>query len=122
MESVVNHDFTVTVGQVNCSKLLFALNADIENIAAAQYHVAVISGWGVSSIFGSPLQDDIHVTVGVDHSSSIFNVVLKSDAYLTVQFLHQQIERLSGGFHSVHLSSVSFLPLNKLATASVMEY
>ena len=72
----------------NSSLLLFALNANIENVTAAQYHVAIVGSGGVASIFGGSLQNYIHVTVGVDHSSSIFNIVLQSNAYLAVQFLH----------------------------------
>ena len=84
-ESVVNNEFTARWSE---SSLLFALDTDIQNIASSQYHIAVISGGGITSIFGGSLQNNVHVTVSIYHSSSVFNIVLKSNAYLTVQFLH----------------------------------
>jgi len=36
------------------------------------------------------------MAVGVDQAAAIFDVILEPNAYFTVQFLYEEIERFSG--------------------------
>ena len=69
--------------------LLFAsFHADIENIASSKDDVAVVRCRRVASVFSSALKDYVHVAVGINHPTAIFNIILETNTDLAIQFLH----------------------------------
>jgi hypothetical protein len=95
---------------------LLGFHANIQNITASKYHITIVSCRRVAAILSRSFQNYVHVTIGIYHSTSVLDVVLQSNAHLSVEFLDQQVERLPGGLQSDHISWASFVqPLNKLA-------
>ena len=64
--------------------LLAGVNADVEYVAAAQNHVTVVCGGRVTTVFRSAFKYDVHVTIGVNHSPSVLNIILQSYVYFRV--------------------------------------
>jgi len=96
--------------------LLASVHTNVEYVAAAEDHITVVCRQRISTVLARTFQDNIHVAVGVDHASAIFNIVLEPNAYFTVQFLYEEIERFSGRLQRESLRCCQFpLALNNLA-------
>jgi len=75
--------------------LLASVDTYVEYVTAAKDYVSIVGGRGVTTILGCALKYDVHVTIGVDHASSILDIVLQSNIDLRVELLNEQIKRLS---------------------------
>ena len=73
--------------------LLASLDAYVQYVAAAKYHVAVVGGRRVTTVFGCPFKYYVHVAIGVNHSASVLDIVLQSNIDFRVEFLHEQVQR-----------------------------
>jgi hypothetical protein len=77
------------VGAARELGLLFArLHANIENIASPKDDIAVVRRRRVASVFSSSIKDYVHVTVGINHPTAVFNIILETNTDLAIQFLH----------------------------------
>jgi hypothetical protein len=66
----------------------------VEYVTSTENEVSEVRSRRVASILGGPVQDYVHVTVAVDHSAAVFDIVLQPDRNVGVQLLHQKIQRL----------------------------
>ena len=59
----------------------------VEYVASAQNEVTEVCRGRVASIFNGAVQDYVHVTVAVDHLTSVLDIVLQPDCNVGVQLL-----------------------------------
>jgi hypothetical protein len=78
-----------------CLDLLFGFNAYVQYVATTEYYVPVIGGWRITAVFRCSFQYDVHVAVGVDHLSSVLDIVLEPNVDFRVEFLYEQVEWFS---------------------------
>lgn len=76
--------------------LLASVHTNVEYVATSENHITIVCRQRISTVLACAFQDNIHVAVGVDHAAAIFDVILEPNAYFTVQFLYEEIERFSG--------------------------
>jgi hypothetical protein len=51
---------------------------------------------GISpAIFSRTVENDVHVTVTVDHFAAVFRIVFEFDGYIAVHFLYEKVQRFS---------------------------
>jgi len=58
--------------------------ADIEDITSSDDEASKVRCWIPAPVFTCPVEDDVHVTVTIDHLTAIFAIILQSDGNISV--------------------------------------
>jgi hypothetical protein len=75
------------------------INTNIQNVISSKQNTPVISTQTIINPLNSSLQQNIHVTITLNHSAPILNSILQNNSHITIQLLSQDIQRLSTRLH-----------------------
>jgi hypothetical protein len=82
--------------------LLARFDAYVENVAATKDNVSIVRSSRIATVLRGTFENDVHVTIGVDHSASIFDITLESNTDLSIELFNEQVERFSGRLQAHH--------------------
>lgn len=67
--------------------------ADVQHVASSDDKTSKIRRRISSAIFSGPVENDVHVTVTVNHFAAVFCVVFQFDRDIAVHFLYEKVQR-----------------------------
>jgi len=85
----------VPAGAQGLSLLFASLDANVEDVASAKDDVTIVCRRRVAPVLCGSIKYYVHVAVCVNHSASIFYIILQADADFCIQLLHEKVEWFS---------------------------